>query len=261
MARPMSVTMSSATEAARVAARERANASDSRSLSFVSRQANWVSPERARTNATTTKANARMNAKESTEWETLARRGVEVNPCNSRTHPAAIAGVAPFDASRPKRSLQEAYDPRCIDFTCGLAHASEAKIGLKTYRCDDEENALRSEFSFPATFEEFPGIIGPAMYGVVASSAGNWAASIALMDRAILPRPPLVAMKSLSLEVRDRVGPNEPLEIKSRILSIDDFAEPFTVVVELRINSQPTGTTVAKAVCCFEKIGAVRSMR
>ena len=207
----------------------------------------------------TTAASSSSSPSSSSDWEALRRRGVDVNPCNSRTHPAVVAGVAPWDASRPKRSLQEAYDPGCIDFTCGRAHESEAKIGLQTYRCDDDEGALRSEFSFPETFEEFPGIIGPAMYGVVASSAGNWAASIALMDRAILPRPPLVAMKSLALEVRDRVGPREPLEITSTILSIDDTAEPFTVRVRLNITSK--SSTVAVAECTFEKIGAVRSMR
>ena len=224
-----------------------------------SRSSMRIAIETMRERMFTTAASSSPSSSSSSDWEALRRRGVDVNPCNSRTHPAVVAGVAPWDASRPKRSLQEAYDPGCIDFTCGRAHESEAKIGLQTYRCDDDEGALRSEFSFPETFEEFPGIIGPAMYGVVASSAGNWAASIALMDRAILPRPPLVAMKSLALEVRDRVGPREPLEITSTILSIDDTAEPFTVRVRLNITSK--SSTVAMAECTFEKIGAVRSMR
>ena len=195
------------------------------------------------------------------QWSELARAGVDVNPCNSPKHPAAIAGVAPVDANKARRSLQEAYDPYCIDFVCGRAHETNAGIGLCTYRCEEEENVLESHCSFPATYEEFPGIIGPAMYGVAASTHGNWAASIALMDRAILPRPPLVAVKSMSVRVRDLIGPGEPIVIRSKILSIHDEQEPFKVSVAVTIKSKDRGVVLANAQCDYEKIGAVRSMR
>lgn len=195
------------------------------------------------------------------QWRELARAGVDVNPCNSPKHPAAIAGIAPVDANKAKRSLQEAYDPYCIDFVCGRAHETNAGIGLCTYRCEEEENVLESHCSFPETYEEFPGIIGPAMYGVAASTHGNWAASIALMDRAILPRPPLVAVKSLSVRVRDLIGPGEPVVIRSKILSIRDTQEPFKVSVAVTIKSKDRGIVLANTECDYEKIGAVRSMR
>ena len=195
------------------------------------------------------------------QWRELARAGVDVNPCNSPKHPAAIAGIAPVDANKAKRSLQEAYDPYCIDFVCGHAHETNAGIGLCTYRCEEEENVLESHCSFPETYEEFPGIIGPAMYGVAASTHGNWAASIALMDRAILPRPPLVAVKSMSVRVRDLIGPGEPVVIRSKILSIRDEQEPFKVSVAVTIKSKDRGVVLANAECDYEKIGAVRSMR
>lgn len=196
------------------------------------------------------------------QWSELAERGVDVNPCNSPKHPAALAGVqTAFDAGRTRRSLQEAYDPYCIDFVCGRAHDTAGKIGLVSYRCENEENVLESHLKFPSQYEEFPGIIGPAMYGVAASAHGNWAASIALMDRAILPRPPLVAVKSLAVSVVDLVGPGEPLTLRSRLLEVEDAREPFRVVVEIEIKSKATSKVVARAECSYEKIGAVRSMR
>jgi hypothetical protein len=196
------------------------------------------------------------------QWSELAERGVDVNPCNSPKHPAALAGVqTAFDAGRTRRSLQEAYDPHCIDFVCGRAHDTAGKIGLVSYRCENEENVLESHLKFPSQYEEFPGIIGPAMYGVAASAHGNWAASIALMDRAILPRPPLVAVKSLAVSVVDLVGPGEPLTLRSRLLEVEDAREPFRVVVEIEIKSKATSKVVARAECSYEKIGAVRSMR
>ena len=72
----------------------------------------------------------------------LASRGVDVNPCNSPSHPAATLGVdaAAYVSARPRRSLQQAYDPQCIDFVSGVATPdTHGKIGLETFRCDDEE--------------------------------------------------------------------------------------------------------------------------
>jgi acyl dehydratase len=98
------------------------------------------------------------------------------------------------------------------------------------------------------------------MYGVAASTHGNWAASIALMDRAILPRPPLVAVKSLNVRVVDLVGPGAKLSIRSKILDVKDQREPFKVTVAITIKSLD-GRVLATAECAYEKIGAVRSMR
>lgn len=195
-------------------------------------------------------------------WSELAERGVDVNPCNSPKHPAALAGVpGVVDLDRPRRSLQEAYDPHCIDFVCGHSHDGAAGIGLKTYRCEAEEDVCESHATFPRQYEEIPGIIAPAMYGVVASAHGNWAASIALMDRAILPRPPLVTLKSLKCDVSAPCGPGEALVLRSRIVSVDDRREPFKVVVAVEVKSDVTRTIIARAECAYEKIGAVRSMR
>lgn len=196
-------------------------------------------------------------------WAELASRGIDVNPCNSRAHPAVTLGVdAAYVDARPRRSLQQAYDPQCIDFVSGLASSdTPGKIGLETFRCDDEVDALESRASFPRQYEEFPGVVAPAMLGAVASAHGNWACSIALMDRAILPRPPLMTMKALRVRVLESVSPGEPLTLRSRVVEVADAREPFAATVDVTIKSGHTTRVVATATCSYEKIGAVRSMR
>lgn len=197
-------------------------------------------------------------------WADLASRGVDVNPCNSPAHPAATLGVdaAAYVSARPRRSLQQAYDPQCIDFVSGVATPdTHGKIGLETFRCDDEEHALESRAKFPRQYEEFPGVVAPAMLGAVASAHGNWAASIALMDRAILPRPPLMTMRALEVRVEESVSPGEPLTLRSRVVAVADAREPFEATVDVTVKSGHTSRVVATATCSYEKIGAVRSMR
>ena len=221
------------------------------------------------TTTTTTTTHRRAYASHASDgsaaerWAELASRGVDVNPCNSRAHPAVTLGVdAAYVNARPRRSLQEAYDPQCIDFVSGPASSdTPGKIGLETFRCDDEAHALESRASFPRQYEEFPGVVAPAMLGAVASAHGNWACSIALMDRAILPRPPLMKMKALSVRALESVSPGEPLTLRSRVVEVADAREPFAATVDVTIKSGTTTRVVATATCSYEKIGAVRSMR
>lgn len=232
------------------------NSSDPASVSSRARaRTSEASIDRARRSFT-----AQREVATASRWNELADQGVDVNPCNSPKHPAALAGVA-IDASKPRRSLQEAYDPLCVDFVSGHAHVGEGGIGLKTFRCEQEENVCESKMAFPAQYEEIPGIVAPAMFGVAASAHGNWAASIALMDRAILPRPPLVTLKSLRCDVLDVCAPGEPLTLRSSVLQITDQREPFRVIVAVETRSNDTGKVLSRAECAYEKIGAVRSMR
>ena len=99
------------------------------------------------------------------------------------------------------------------------------------------------------------------MLGAVASAHGNWAASIALMDRAILPRPPLMTMRALEVRVEESVSPGEPLTLRSRVVAVADAREPFEATVDVTVKSGHTSRVVATATCSYEKIGAVRSMR
>jgi len=203
-------------------------------------------------------------------------KGVDINPCNSESHPAVRLGLAKVDRAKPKRSLQEAYDPFASCFVC----SKSGQLRLETRRTKDR-NILQSklENGVPETYVELPGIVAPGMIASVMSCAGSWHGSIALMDKAVLARPPLMMLeKMLDFTAVDVLAPNEKCSVQSEIVSLDEpnFA---TVKLEMTVgghtHEQDTDTITstnststreskqhicARAVMRFKKIGAVRSI-
>ena len=199
-----------------------------------------------------------------------------INPCNSESHPAVRLGLAKIDRSKPKRSLQEAYDPFASCFVC----SKSGRLRLETRRTKDAK-ILQSklENGVPETYVELPGIVAPGMIASVMSCAGSWHGSIALMDKAVLARPPLMMLeKMLDFTAVDVLAPNEKCSVQSEIVSLDEpnFA---TVKLEMTVgghaHEQDTDTITstnststreskqhvcARAVMRFKKIGAVRSI-
>ena len=202
---------------------------------------------------------------------------VALNPCNSELHPAVVVGAAKVDETKPKRSLQEAYDPFASCFVC----SNNGQLKLETRRTSDRK-ILRSELArgLPETYEELPGIIAPGMITSVMACSGSWHGSIALMDKAVLARPPLMMLeKIIDFTATDVLAPNEKCSVHSEIVSLDEpnFA---TVKMEMTIgghekddeesnstsgNKSRSNYTSKKTVCAraimrFKKIGAVRSI-
>ena len=213
------------------------------------------------------------------KWEELMNQhpSVALNPCNSELHPAVVVGAAKVDETKPKRSLQEAYDPFASCFVC----SKNGQLKLETRRTSDRK-ILRSELArgLPETYEELPGIIAPGMITSVMACSGSWHGSIALMDKAVLARPPLMMMeKIIDFTATDVLAPNEKCSVQSEIVSLDEpnFA---TVKMEMTIgghekddeesnstsgNKSRSNYTFKKTVCAraimrFKKIGAVRSI-
>ena len=213
------------------------------------------------------------------KWEELMNQhpSVALNPCNSELHPAVVVGAAKVDETKPKRSLQEAYDPFASCFVC----SKNGQLKLETRRTSDRK-ILRSELArgLPETYEELPGIIAPGMITSVMACSGSWHGSIALMDKAVLARPPLMMLeKIIDFTATDVLAPNEKCSVQSEIVSLDEpnFA---TVKMEMTIgghekddeesnstsgNKSRSNYTSKKTVCAraimrFKKIGAVRSI-
>ena len=201
------------------------------------------------------------------KWEELMNQhpSVALNPCNSELHPAVVVGAAKVDETKPKRSLQEAYDPFASCFVC----SKNGQLKLETRRTSDRK-ILRSELArgLPETYEELPGIIAPGMITSVMACSGSWHGSIALMDKAVLARPPLMMLeKIIDFTATDVLAPNEKCSVQSEIVSLDEpnFA---TVKMEMTIGghekddeeSNSTTTVCARAIMRFKKIGAVRSI-
>ena len=199
-----------------------------------------------------------------------------IKPFNPESPPAVRLGLAKIDRSKPKRSLQEAYDPFASCFVC----SKSGRLRLETRRTKDAK-ILQSklENGVPETYVELPGIVAPGMIASVMSSAGSWHGSIALMDKAVLARPPLMMLeKILDFTAVDVLAPNEKCSVQSEIVSLDEpnFA---TVKLEMTVgghtHEQDTDTITstnststreskqhvcARAVMRFKKIGAVRSI-
>ena len=213
------------------------------------------------------------------KWEELMNQhpSVALNPCNSELHPAVVVGAAKVDETKPKRSLQDAYDPFASCFVC----SKNGQLKLETRRTSDRK-ILRSELArgLPETYEELPGIIAPGMITSVMACSGSWHGSIALMDKAVLARPPLMMLeKIIDFTATDVLAPNEKCSVHSEIVSLDEpnFA---TVKMEMTIgghekddeesnstsgNKSRSNYTSKKTVCAraimrFKKIGAVRSI-
>ena len=213
------------------------------------------------------------------KWEELMNQHptVALNPCNSELHPAVVVGAAKVDETKPKRSLQEAYDPFASCFVC----SKNGELKLETRRTSDRK-ILRSELArgLPETYKELPGIIAPGMITSVMACSGSWHGSIALMDKAVLARPPLMMLeKIIDFTATDVLAPNEKCSVQSEIVSLDEqnFA---TVKMEMTIgghekddeesnsnsgNKSSSNYTSKKTVCAraimrFKKIGAVRSI-
>ena len=247
---------------------------------------------------TTTKSTSNRSQRENKEYKTNDQKWMEliaqqtkkkptnlkggqqeyniINPCNSESHPAVRLGLAKIDRSKPKRSLQEAYDPFASCFVC----SKSGRLRLETRRTKDAK-ILQSklENGVPETYVELPGIVAPGMIASVMSCAGSWHGSIALMDKAVLARPPLMMLeKMLDFTAVDVLAPNEKCSVQSEIVSLDEpnFA---TVKLEMTVgghaHEQDTDTITstnststreskqhvcARAVMRFKKIGAVRSI-
>lgn len=187
--------------------------------------------------------------------------GVKVNPCNSKLHPAVKElGCEP---SGPELSVQEAYVPSSKCFGCGPA--SEDGLHLRSYRIP---GGLEARATLPGKFQAFPGIVNGGVLGILFECHGNWTASVALMDRAFLPRPALTMTHQLHVTYHDPTPPDTELLIRSKVLSIKEWspapgAPKTSVDVEIKCFVQEgTGgqRLSASAVGTFKKMGALRAL-
>ena len=204
------------------------------------------------------------------EWERLRERGESINPCNSPAHPAAVAGVVgAVNPSMPPKSIQQSYDAHSQCFVCGNARPPPDGVGLRSFRSEDEEDvratpsALRSEAVVGENFQGLPGIVSTGIMDALMICHGSWQSAIALMDKAVTPRPPLVLTKSFAVTVRDRLPPGFEVRVVTKSVDVRDAKEPHAVKVVMELRAQaPRGEpfVCAEGEALYEKVGAVRSM-
>ena len=204
------------------------------------------------------------------EWERLRERGERINPCNSPAHPAAVAGVAgAVNPSMPPKSIQQSYDAHSQCFVCGNARPPPDGVGLRTFRAEDDDSlhatpsALTSEAVVGENFQGLPGIVSTGIMDALMICHGSWQSAIALMDRAVTPRPPLVLTKTFAVTVRDRLPPGFAVRVRTKAVDVRDAKEPHAVKVVMELEAQAPGGepfVCAEGEALYEKVGAVRSM-
>ena len=132
--------------------------------------------------------------------------------------------------------------------------------------------------------QELPGMVSPGILVTLMSCHANWAvrahasvrgallltrllqSSLALMDKAILPRPPLMVATQLSVDFSQTefAPPDVPLKLSSRVTHTQDSQEPYTVDISVQLRAdapdEADATLYASGRLTFVKIGAVRSL-
>ena len=204
------------------------------------------------------------------EWARLVHEGHDVNPCNSPKHPAALAGI-PLVDGKPMLSIQASYDEHSQCFVCGNAH--ESGLGLKSFRVEESDprwadaspSALRSVVTVGDAYQGLPGIVSTGVMDSLMICHGSWQAAIALMDRAVLLRPPLVMPKSYSMQIHDRLPPGTEIEVTTKPHRRGGKGRtPGGVMMELKAagddDHDGKGFVCASSEAMYEKVGAVRSM-
>mgnify|MGYP006086229951 FL=1 len=215
--------------------------------------------------------NAPVAFRSRSEWARLVHEGHDVNPCNSPKHPAALAGI-PIVDGKPMLSIQASYDEHSQCFVCGNAH--ESGLGLKSFRVEENDprwadaspSALRSVVTVTEAYQGLPGIVSTGVMDSLMICHGSWQAAIALMDRAVLPRPPLVMPRSYSMQIHDRLPPGTEIEVTTKAIEVRDDKAPNRVRVMMELKAagdddhDGKGFVCASSEAMYEKVGAVRSM-
>lgn len=91
---------------------------------------------------------------------------------------------------------EDKYTLSCIQFCIFAGQSSETGLRLQSFRT---QNGLKSNVTFPRSFQAFPGIINGGLVSTVFDCQGNWTSAIALMDASQLPKPPFTLSSAIQV--------------------------------------------------------------
>ncbi len=144
-----------------------------------------------------------------------------------------------------KKGVQRIYAPNSICFGCGPANSNGLRIESMRYN-----DGLFANFFPKDEHQAFPGIIAGGIIGTLLDCHGNWTAAISLMDFRKEKIPPTTVTASYSVQLRKPTPAGVMLEIKSKIISIED---PIVKVsLELFANDDITAFGEGKFVAITE---------
>ena len=140
-------------------------------------------------------------------------------------------------------SVQDKYAPNSICFGCGPANKKGLQI--KSFKT---EKGLEMEFETKIEHQAFPGIINGGIISTLLDCHGNWAATMALMERNEEEIPPCTVTATFSLKLRRPTPLDSKLEITAIVNELSEDRANVEMTLEANGKICATGEGLFVAV-------------
>ena len=140
-------------------------------------------------------------------------------------------------------SVQDKYAPNSICFGCGPANKKGLQI--KSFKT---EKGLQMEFETKIEHQAFPGIINGGIISTLLDCHGNWAATMALMERNEEEIPPCTVTATFSLKLRRPTPLDSKLEITATVNELSEDRANVEMTLEANGKICATGEGLFVAV-------------
>ena len=140
-------------------------------------------------------------------------------------------------------SVQDKYAPNSICFGCGPANKKGLQI--KSFKT---EKGLEMEFETKIEHQAFPGIINGGIISTLLDCHGNWAATMALMERNEEEIPPCTVTATFSLKLRRPTPLDSKLEITATVNELSEDRANVEMTLEANGKICATGEGLFVAV-------------
>lgn len=140
-------------------------------------------------------------------------------------------------------SVQDKYAPNSICFGCGPANKKGLQI--KSFKT---EKGLKMEFETKIEHQAFPGIINGGIISTLLDCHGNWAATMALMERNEEKIPPCTVTATFSLKLRRPTPLDSKLEITATVNELSEDRANVEMTLEANGKICATGEGLFVAV-------------
>lgn len=135
----------------------------------------------------------------------------------------------------PGPSVQERWAPDNRCFGCGAANP--AGLHLRSF---EDGDCLQAEWRPRSEHEAFDGVVNGGILGALLDCHGNWAATLHLMRRSGLPRPPCTVTAEFHVRLL-RVTPSSgPLRLGARVVGCAE--DRATVEATIEAGGRTTAT-------------------
>ncbi len=132
-------------------------------------------------------------------------------------------------------SVQDRYAPRNHCFGCGPANSKGLRLKSR-----EEGDDLVARFKPEPHHEAFDGVLNGGIIGALLDCHGNWAASLHLMRKAGLDRPPCTVTAEFHVKLLRPTPSSEELELHAEVVASE--GDKATVEARMEAGGKVTAT-------------------